>query len=331
MRDAHHHDAPERAVGLAITAFVGLDPAAGLARAVGTGATPHRCAQAASDWSRSGLSPAAITSAAAVSGPTPKRSSRSGTVATSSDSIRSSSSASSRREPDAMGQRRQRRLGRSGDRIGRSRRPQLGSFGDERRHRQPFKATTEPFRCAVAEVAHLDQSLDPGLAGRALRHDENPDGLDGAVSGLGLAARPTTEGGPSCFDGIERVGLAAAAALVSIRSVDLYDVYAHPLEVTGQARSIGAGSFDADLGDAAKVLEPRHQGLVAGGVGGETLGAEQPTERVQCGCDMDVAVRIDTTGIPRAASTMVMVIPFSQSWRDGTAVPDRSDGRSGLF
>ena len=145
-------------------------------------------------------------------------------------------------------------------------------------------------------MAHLDQSLDPGLAGRALRHDENPDGLDGAVSGLGLAARPTTEGGPRCFDGIERVGLAAAATLLAIRSVDLYDVYAHPLEVTGQARSIGAGSFDADLGDAAEVLEPRHQGLVAGGIGGETLGAEQPTKRVQCGCDVDVAVRIDTTG-----------------------------------
>ena len=38
----------------------------------GTGDTPHRWAQAASEWSRSGLSPAATRSEAAVSGPTPK-------------------------------------------------------------------------------------------------------------------------------------------------------------------------------------------------------------------------------------------------------------------
>ena len=35
--------------------------------------------------------------------------------------------------------------------------------------------------------------------------------------------------------------------------------------------------------------------------------------------------------IPRAASTMVMVIPSLKVLRDGTAVPDRSDGRSGLL
>ena len=37
----------------------------------GMGATPHRCAQAASDLIRCGLSPAATTTMAAVSGPTP--------------------------------------------------------------------------------------------------------------------------------------------------------------------------------------------------------------------------------------------------------------------
>ena len=44
---------------------------------------------------------------------------------------------------------------------------------------------------------------------------------------------------------------------------------------------------------------------------------------------MDVAVRIDTTGDPAAASTMVMVIPSLKVLRDGTAVPDRSDGGLG--
>src|SRR5665213_703539 len=35
--------------------------------------------------------------------------------------------------------------------------------------------------------------------------------------------------------------------------------------------------------------------------------------------------------MPRTASTMVMVIPSLKVLRGGTAVPDRSDGRSGLF
>src|SRR5664280_690954 len=61
----------------------------------GTGDTPHMWAQAASEWSRSGLSPAATRSVAAVSGPTPNRASRSGAVAMSSDSIFSSNSATS--------------------------------------------------------------------------------------------------------------------------------------------------------------------------------------------------------------------------------------------
>ena len=47
----------------------------------GIGATAHRCAQAASERSRSGWSPAATRSSAAVSAPTPYRASRPGGVA----------------------------------------------------------------------------------------------------------------------------------------------------------------------------------------------------------------------------------------------------------
>jgi hypothetical protein len=48
-------------------------------------------------------------------------------------------------------------------------------------------------------------------------------------------------------------------------------------------------------------------------------------------CKVSVAMRVDATVIPCAASTMVMVIPSLKVFRDGTAVPDRSDGWSGLF
>ena len=60
--------------------------------------------------------------------------------------------------------------------------------------------------------------------------------------------------------------------------------------------------------------------------------AEQPAERIEGGGHMDVSMGVDTTGhTTRRASTVVMVIPSLKVLRDGTAVPDRSDGRSGLF
>jgi hypothetical protein len=147
-------------------------------------------------------------------------------------------------------------------------------------------------------VAHLDEGLDAGLAGRALGHDEDPDGLDGAISGLGAARRSATESGSGCFNGVEGIGLAATPALLAIRPVDFDDLDAHPPQMACQSCPIRAGALDADLGDVAEALEPRQQGLVAGGVGREALGAEQPAKRVQrCG-NMNVAMRIDTTGDP---------------------------------
>ena len=160
----------------------------------------------------------------------------SGTVATRSASIRSSSSANSSsralirwasEDNDALVA----AVTGSADRVGRSL-----SFGHESRDRQALQAATELFRGAVAEVAHLDQRLDPGLAGRALGHDQDPDGFDGAVAGLGLAARPAAQGSAGRFDGIERIGLATAAPLLSVRSVDLDDVDTHSAQVTGQPR-----------------------------------------------------------------------------------------------
>ena len=66
---------------------------------------------------------------------------------------------------DPMSKRGQRRLGGCRHRVGRSRRPQLGPFSDKSRHREAFEAATELFWGGEAEVAHLDQGLDPSLAG----------------------------------------------------------------------------------------------------------------------------------------------------------------------
>jgi hypothetical protein len=67
-------------------------------------------------------------------------------------------------------------------------------------------------------------------------------------------------------------------------------------------------------------------------VGVEALRAEQCSERVEGGNNMHVEVGATPPVTPgAAASTMVMVIPSVNGVRDGTAVRDRSGGRSGLF
>ena len=71
------HDPVQGVVGLAVAAWV--EPVAGdFPEEAGMGVVAQRCAQAASERSRSGWSPAAIRSLAAVSWPTPYRANRPG-------------------------------------------------------------------------------------------------------------------------------------------------------------------------------------------------------------------------------------------------------------
>ena len=181
----------------------------------------------------------------------------------------------------------------------------------------------------LAEVAHLKERLDPGLSGRALGHDEDPDGLDGTVSGLGAASRSTAQCRPGRFDGVERIGLAAAALLLSVRSIDFDHLDARSAQVASQTRAIRAGALHTDLGDFSEGLEPFQQRPVASAIGGKALGPEQPSQRIEGRRHMDVAMGIDTPVIPRTASTMVMVIPFSQrceGWHGRSGSERRGSG-----
>ena len=71
------------------------------------------------------------------------------------------------------------------------------------------------------QVTHLDDGLHPGLAGRALGHHQDPDGLDGTVLGLAGSKGPATDNGPGRFDSIEGVGLALTAPRLPVGSIDL--------------------------------------------------------------------------------------------------------------
>ena len=111
------------------------------------------------------------------------------------------------------------------------------SFGHQCWHRETFQSATELLRSAVAEVAHLDEGLDPGLAGRALGHHEDSDGLDGTVSATWACRSPDHSGrlGPLRW---RRGGsdLPRTPGVLAIRPVDLDDLDAHPMQVAGQTR-----------------------------------------------------------------------------------------------
>jgi hypothetical protein len=83
-------------------------------------------------------------------------------------------------------------------------------------------------------VVHLDERLDPGLAGRALGDHEDTDGLDCAVSRLGAAGDSAAQCGPGGFNGVEGIGLAGPPALLSIRSIDFDDLDSHAAQMAGQ-------------------------------------------------------------------------------------------------
>lgn len=68
--------------------------------------------------------------------------------------------------------------------------------------------------------------------------------------------------------GVDRVRLSQAAAGPAVGSVDLDDLQAVGAYEPGQPGAVGAGAFDADLGDRPQALGPvdqRH--LAAGGDG----------------------------------------------------------------
>ena len=92
----------------------------------------------------------------------------------------------------------------SGERVGRSPWAAATNGGDG----QALESALELVRGAEGELAHLGERLDAGPAGRTLGDDEDPDGLDAAVSALGRSVGSTRLRGPGGLERVEGIGLA---------------------------------------------------------------------------------------------------------------------------
>ena len=84
--------------------------------------------------------------------------------------------------------------------------------------------------------------------------------------------------------------------VLPVRAVHLHDPDAGRSDVTGQARAVTAGPFDADQGNGPEPAQPAEQAGVAARGGGELLHAKKPPDRVKrCG-DMHVGVGVHAAG-----------------------------------
>jgi hypothetical protein len=114
-----------------------------------------------------------------------------------------------------------------------------------------------------------------------------------------VSLRVTGLRGTSGGDGVLGIALAAAAAALTVGTIDLNDTHSLGEEVSGQSSAIAAGALDAGELDLAEAAQPVEQCRVAGSRRLKGRHVEQRTVRVEGGSDVDVEVGVDTGGDPR--------------------------------
>ena len=142
--------------------------------------------------------------------------------------------------------------------------------------------------------------LGPPGAGAALGHHQRPDRLHRAIAAPRRPRCPAGLRGPRRADRIQRIGLALPVPVLPVRPVHFHHPHAGCGQVPGQARPVAAGPLDTDQGDAPEPAQPAQQLRVPGRGGRELLNAQQPPERVQRGCDVQIGVSVDAASDDRS-------------------------------
>ena len=127
--------------------------------------------------------------------------------------------------------------------------------GDEGGDGEALETALELVRGAEGELAHLAERLDACPSGRALGHDEDPDGLDRTVSALGPSMGAARDAQPGRLRRASRGSdLPALASRLAVLAVDLDDVDPCSSEEAGDAGPIGPRPLHTDLADVAEGL-----------------------------------------------------------------------------
>jgi len=154
---------------------------------------------------------------------------------------------------------------------------ELGGGGDQQRFERVDRLGAGPHRACAGDPQRADHLHLPVAR---LGHDRHLPSLDRAGGGLG----------------VDRVGLAVAAAGGAVGAVDLQHGLALGGKEAGQGGAVGAGALYAPGVDLAEPPRPGEQVLVAGGGGGDADGGHAAAELVLGVGDMDVEVGVDPDG-----------------------------------
>ena len=116
---------------------------------------------------------------------------------------------------------------------------------------------TEPFPQLIggaeAEMAELVEALDAGVAPGAEGDQQHPDRLHVAVGGLGHRPWPGhCSAARAASTASIAVGLAVAAAGLTVRAIDLDHHHPDRAQEAGQAGPVGAGALDPDPAQRAE-------------------------------------------------------------------------------
>ena len=135
------------------------------------------------------------------------------------------------------------------------------------------------------------------------------------VCDFGVPGRLAGQHRPGRADGVGRVGLAVAAAMLTVRAGHLD--HRHPVggEEPGQAGAPRPGALDTDRDDVTERPQPPQQPPIASRGRRELFGAEHPADLVERGRDVGVLVRVDAAG--DTASVSVIVVIAIPSWSCG--------------
>ena len=156
----------------------------------------------------------------------------------------------------------------------------------------PSDAPGSARRSATPEASEL---LRPGTRA-ALGDHQRTDRLDRAVTAFRRAERPAGQGGAGGADGIQRVGLALAAAVLPIAAIHLDDPHTGRRHVPGQAGAVTAGPLDPDQAHGPEPTQPTQQPGVASRSRRELRYAQQPADRIKRRGDMHVRMSVHPAG-----------------------------------